>query len=78
MPTLMNNLIDRLQQKPAEEQEEYAAMFLGELEAEEKWNELFADPRSHKLLSEMAEEARKEDEAGETQPLEDLFSDVEE
>jgi len=74
MPTLMNNLIDRLQSKPEEEQEEYAAMFLGELDAEEKWDELFADPRSHKLLSQMAEEARREDDAGETEPTSDLFN----
>ena len=69
MPTLMNNLIERLQSKPEEEQEEYAAMFLGELDAEEKWDELFADPRSHELLSRMAEEARREDDAGETEPI---------
>lgn len=74
MPTLMNNLIDRLQSKPEEEQEEYAAMFLGELDAEEKWEELFADPRSHELLSRMAEEARREDDAGETEPISDLFN----
>ena len=74
MPTHMNNLIDRLQSKPEEEQEEYAAMFLGELDAEEKWDELFADPRSHELLSRMAEEARQEDDAGETEPISDLFN----
>ena len=78
MPTLMNNLIDRLQSKPEEEQEEYAAMFLGELDAEEKWDELFADPRSHELLSRMAEEARREDDAGETEPISDLFTDDDE
>lgn len=74
MPSLMNNLIDRLQSKPEEEQEEYAAMFLGELDAEEKWDELFADPRSHELLSRMAEEARREDDAGETEPISDLLN----
>ena len=78
MPTLMNNLIDRLQSKPEEEREEYAAMFLGELDAEEKWYELFADPRSHELLSRMAEEARREDNAGETEPISDLFTDDDE
>jgi hypothetical protein len=74
MPTLMNTLIDRLQSKPEEEQEEYAAMFLGELDAEEEWDELFADPRSHELLSRMAEEARREDDAGETEPISELFN----
>ena len=74
MPTLMNNLIDRLQSKPEEEREEYAAMFLGELDPEEKWDELFSDPRSHKLLSRMAEKARREDDAGETEPISDLFN----
>ena len=74
MPTLMNNLIERLQSKPEKKQEEYAAMFLRELDAQEKWDELFADPRSHKLLSRMAEKARREDDAGETEPISDLFN----
>ena len=34
MPTLMNNLIERLKSKPEKKQEEYAAMLLGELDAE--------------------------------------------
>ena len=75
MPTLMNNLIERLQSKPEEKQEEYAAMFLRELDAQEKWDELFADPRSHELLSRMAEQARREVDAGKTEPLSALLND---
>ncbi len=73
MTTLMKTLVDRLRQKPEPEQEEYAAMFLEELEAEERWEALFSDPRSPELLARMAEEARREHKAGETRPLEDLF-----
>lgn len=75
MPTLMNVLIERLQSKPEKKQEEYAAMFLRELDAQEKWDELFADPRSDELLSRMAEEARREVDAGKTEPLSDLLND---
>ena len=75
MPTLMNYLIERLQSKPEKKQEEYAAMFLHELDAQEKWDELFSDPRSHKLLSRMAEKARREDDAGKTEPISDLLDD---
>jgi hypothetical protein len=38
-----------------------------ELESEQRWDDLFA--RSQDLLSEMAAEAIREDEAGLTQPL---------
>ena len=75
MPTLMNNLIERLQSKPEKKQEEYAAMFLRELDAQEKWDKLFADPRSDELLSRMAEQARREVDAGKTEPLSDLLDD---
>jgi len=78
MPTLMDNLIERLQSKPEKKQEEYAAMFLRELDAQEKWDELFADPRSDELLSRMVEEARREDDAGKTEPLSDLLNDSDE
>jgi hypothetical protein len=71
----MNNLIERLKSKPEKKQEEYAAMFLGELDAEEKWDELFSDPRSDELLSRMAEQARREVDAGKTEPLSDLVDD---
>ena len=78
MPTLMNNLIERLQSKPEKKQEEYAAMFLRELDAQEKWEELFADPRSDELLSRMVAETRREDDAGKTEPLSDLLNDNDE
>jgi hypothetical protein len=74
----MNNLIERLQSKPEKKQEEYAAMFLRELDAQEKWDGLFADPRSDELLSRMAEEARREDDAGKTEPISDLLNDNDE
>ena len=35
-------------------------MFLQELDAEEKWEKLLADPRSDELLSRVAKETRRE------------------
>lgn len=45
---------------------------LAELESERRWNDLFA--RSEGLLSELAAEAIREDEAGLTEPLDPLVA----
>ena len=52
---------------PETEQEAVGAWLLAELESERRWDELFA--RSGDLLSELAAEAVREDEAGLTMPL---------
>ena len=52
-----------------EEQNKLAQMLLDELDAEKKWQSLFADPRSDALLTRLAREALEEDEAGLTRPL---------
>jgi len=44
------------------------------LDGDEKWEKLFADPRSEKLLSEMAAEAQKEFENGNTISSEEFFA----
>lgn len=75
-PTLLESrVMGRLLQKavaeasklPEAEQETVGAWLLAELESERQWDELFA--RSHEMLTEMAAEAIREDEAGLTQPL---------
>ena len=73
MTSLMKTLIAELQGIPEEKQDEVAAFLLEDLQAEKRWEELFADSRSQRLLSEMAEKARQEHERGETKPLEELL-----
>ena len=52
---------------PEPEQDAFGAWMLAELESERRWDELFAE--SPDLLSALAAEAIREDEAGETEPL---------
>lgn len=52
---------------PESEQDAFGAWMLAELESERRWDELFA--QSPDLLSALAAEAVREDEAGETEPL---------
>jgi hypothetical protein len=52
---------------PTDEQAAVAAWILAELDSERRWTELFA--KSPEVLSELAEEAMKEYESGETQLL---------
>ena len=56
-----------LSKLPETEQEAAGAWILAELESEHRWDDLFA--RSADLLSQMADEAIREDEAGLTKPL---------
>ena len=74
MTTLMKTLIAELQAIPEKKQDEVAAFLLADLRAEKRWEELFADSRSQRLLSDMAEKARQEHERGETRPIEELLS----
>jgi hypothetical protein len=57
------------EQRPEREQERLADLLLEEMQAEERWNTLFADPRSDALLERLVAEARSEDEAGETEEI---------
>ena len=50
-----------------EEQDEIAALILGELESEEKWDELIGLSSDH--LQQLSEEALKEHQGGETERL---------
>jgi septal ring factor EnvC (AmiA/AmiB activator) len=49
------------------QQDELAAILSEELEAEQRWDELFAE--SQDLLAQLADEALAEDERGETLPF---------
>lgn len=78
MTTLMKKAIEELSNLPEEKQDFYAQEILNTLEGDEKWDQLFADPRSETLLSGMAAEAREEYQAGKTQPLDELLGEIEE
>ena len=49
---------------PPAEQDELARELIGRIEADERWDKLFADPRSSALLDEMVREARADIAAG--------------
>lgn len=57
------------EQRSEQEQETLANLLLEELGAEARWNALFADPRSDKLLERLVAEALAEDDAGETEEI---------
>jgi hypothetical protein len=67
MGKLLEQAVAEASKLPEAEQEVVGAWILAELESERRWDELFA--RSPDLLSELAAEAIREDEAGLTQPL---------
>jgi hypothetical protein len=57
------------EQRSEQEQQMLADLLLAEMQAEEQWEALFADPRSDTLLERMVAEALAEDEAGETEEI---------
>ena len=70
MTPTMAALIQEIETLPAAMQDELAERIRAELEAERRWDDLFADPRSEDLLSRLAAEALDEFNQGETLPLE--------
>jgi hypothetical protein len=67
MGKVLQQAVAELSKLPETEQEAAGAWILAELESEHRWDDLFA--RSADLLSQMADEAIREDEAGLTKPL---------
>jgi len=57
------------EQRQEQEQQILADLLLQEMHAEERWETLFADPRSESLLGRLVAEALVEDEAGETEEI---------
>lgn len=60
MTEALQHAFEVVRQQPDDVQDMIAQLMLEELQAEERWDELFADPRSATLLERMAEQARKE------------------
>jgi hypothetical protein len=67
MGKVLQQALTELTKLPEPEQDAVGAWILAELESERRWADLFA--RSSDLLSEMADEAIREDRAGLTEPL---------
>ncbi len=62
MGKVLEQAVDELSKLPENEQEAVGAWILSELESERRWDDLFAC--SADRLSELADEAIREDEAG--------------
>ena len=69
MTQLLEKAFEKAAQLPDEEQDEFARLMLAELEAEQRWAELFARPESEDLLERLADEALAAHRAGRTRPL---------
>ena len=67
MTKLLEQAIAAASQLPEEKQNDFAQDLLEQLEADRKWDVLFADPRSEVLLDQLVAEAMLEIERGETE-----------
>ncbi len=67
MTEQLKNAFEKASALPPDEQDQFAALLLAELESEAKWQELFA--KSEDVLAKMAQQAREEHAAGKTLPL---------
>ncbi len=67
MTQLLERAFQEVARLPVAQQDEIAAWLLAELEAEARWDELFAD--SQDLLAQLADEALAEHRAGRTKVL---------
>ncbi len=64
MTTLLEKAIDQIKQLPEAEQDEIARELLEMLGSEQRWDALFADPRSEALMDKMAAKVRADIAAG--------------
>ncbi len=66
MNALLDKAISAIRKLPETEQEAIACELLERIEADARWDALFADPRSEAALKRLADEARDEIRRGET------------
>lgn len=64
MTALLEKAIDQIKQLPDTEQDEIARELLEMLASEQRWDALFADPRSEALMDKMAAKVRADIAAG--------------
>ncbi len=69
MSELLEQAITKVLALPEESQDAIASIILREIEAEGRWDELFARPESADMLSRLADEALAEARAGRAVPL---------
>lgn len=69
MSRLMEQAIKRIRELPEADQDALATILLQEIEAEQRWDELFARPESADLLSRMADAASADARAGRARKL---------
>lgn len=65
----LKQAFEQAEQRPEAEQELLAQLLLEEMQSEDRWTALFADPRSEELLEKLVAEAIAEDDAGETEEI---------
>ena len=73
MTEALQRALEVVRQQPDDIQDMIAQLILEELQAEERWDELLASPKSATLLEQMAEQARKEYRAGRTHDIDELL-----
>lgn len=69
MTDLMDQAVGKIKLLPEADQDAVASLILLELESEECWERLFADPRSADVLSAMADGALEDIREGRIEPL---------
>ena len=69
MNQLLKEAFEKASLLPEDEQDKFARFLLAELESERQWSELFDRPESDDLLSQMADAALADHNAGKTAPL---------
>jgi hypothetical protein len=67
MTQLLERAFAAASKLPESEQDAFASLLLAELESEQRWTEAFAS--SQDQLSSLADEALREFEAGQTEPM---------
>jgi hypothetical protein len=65
----LKQAFEQAEKRPEAEQELLAQLLLEEMQSEDRWTALFADPRSDALLEKLVAEAIAEDDAGETEEI---------
>jgi hypothetical protein len=69
MTQLMEEAIAKASRLTEDEQDALALIILREIESEERWDELFAHPKSVDVLSRLADEAMSEVQSGRVRKL---------
>jgi len=60
MTELLEKAIEMARKASPEQQDMVAQLLIDSMQADKKWDELLADPRSKTALSKLADEARRE------------------